>query len=143
MQNQLTKQTEKKSISDKALFVICLAAAFAPSFAFASAAEKDPLAKWNDYKNSKDSAVGFGEGSGITNTLANFFNILKVAFVVVGFGLFGGGVMRVVKASKTEGQQSQAPGWIMIALGSLLSVAGFVFFAFGQGIQKAVTGKDM
>lgn len=140
MQTQLAKKTEKKSIADKALFAMCFAAASMPTAALANAAEKDPLEKWNDYSAAKGSAVGFGEGSGITNTLGNLFNILKVAFVLIGFGLFGGGVLRVVKASKTEGQQSQAPGWIMIALGSMLSVAGFLFFAFGQGIQDAVTG---
>ena len=70
--------------------------------------------------------------------MASLFDILKVAFVLVGFGLFGGGVLKVVKASKTEGQQSQTPGWIMIAMGSVLSVAGILFFAFGQGIKNAL-----
>ena len=135
------KPVDKKlSVSDKALFGICLASTILPSVAFAAnGAEKDPLSEWNDYKKAEDKGIKIGEGSGIQDTLGNAFNLLKVAFVLVGFGLFGAGVMRVIKASKTEGQQSATPGWIMIALGSLLSVAGFMFFAFGQGIQDALT----
>lgn len=130
----------KLSMSDKALYGICVASTLLPSLAqAANGATKDPLADWNDYKQAQNSSVGIGEGSGIQNTLGNAFNVLKVAFVLIGFGLFGAGVMRVIKASKTDGQQSQAPGWIMIALGSFLSVAGFLFFAFGQGIQDSLS----
>lgn len=144
MTAQNTKvKSGKVSISDKVLYAVCLAATLAPSMAMAdNAASTDPLAKWNDYKNANQSSIGIGEGSGIQDTLGNAFNILKVAFVVIGFGLFGSGVLRVIKASKTEGQQSPMVGWIMVGLGSLLSVAGFLFFAFGQGIQNALTGKS-
>lgn len=107
----------------------------------AQAANSDPMSNFKDYNDVGTTTISLGEQSGLQKSLANLFDILKVAFVLIGFGLFGAGVMKVVKASKTEGQQSQAPGWIMIIMGSLLSVAGFIFFAFGQGIKNALTGK--
>ena len=104
----------------------------------ANAAGADPLSNFKDYTEVGNKTVSLEEQSGLQKTLANLFDILKVAFVLIGFGLFGGGVLKVVKASKTEGQQSQTPGWIMIAMGSVLSVAGILFFAFGQGIKNAL-----
>ena len=104
----------------------------------ANAAGKDPMSNFKDYTDVGDKTISLEEQSGLQESLANLFDILKVAFVLVGFGLFGGGVLKVVKASKTEGQQSQTPGWIMIAMGSVLSVAGILFFAFGQGIKNAL-----
>ena len=98
----------------------------------------DPLSNFKDYTEVGNKTISLEEQSGLQKTLANLFDILKVAFVLIGFGLFGGGVLKVVKASKTEGQQSQTPGWIMIAMGSVLSVAGILFFAFGQGIKNAL-----
>lgn len=139
----VTATNAKLSMSDKALYGICVASTLLPSFAqAANGATKDPLADWNDYKSAQSSSVGIGEGSGVQNMLGNAFNVLKVGFVLVGFALFGLGVMRVIKASKTDGQQSQATGWIMVALGSFLSVAGFLFFAFGQGIQDALSNGE-
>lgn len=139
----VTATNTKLSMSDKALYGICVASTMLPSFAqAANGATKDPLSDWNDYKSAQSSSVGIGEGSGIQNMLGNAFNVLKVGFVLVGFALFGLGVLRVIKASKTDGQQSQATGWIMVALGSFLSVAGFLFFAFGQGIQDALSNSE-
>lgn len=98
----------------------------------------DPMSNFKDYTDVGNKTISLDEQSGLQKSLANLFDILKVAFVLIGFGLFGGGVLKVVKASKTEGQQSQTPGWIMIAMGSVLSVAGILFFAFGQGIKNAL-----
>ena len=104
----------------------------------ANAASNDPMSNFKDYNDVGNKTISLEEQSGLQKSLANLFDILKVAFVLVGFGLFGGGVLKVVKASKTEGQQSQTPGWIMIAMGSVLSVAGILFFAFGQGIKETL-----
>lgn len=104
----------------------------------AHAAGNDPMSNFKDYNDVGNKTISLDEQSGLQKSLANLFDILKVAFVLIGFGLFGGGVLKVVKASKTEGQQSQTPGWIMIAMGSVLSVAGILFFAFGQGIKETL-----
>lgn len=125
----------KQSPSDILLSAFVFLTAF---MAVNANAAPDPMSNFKDYNDVGSKTISLDEQSGLQKSLANLFDILKVAFVLIGFGLFGGGVLKVVKASKTEGQQSQTPGWIMIAMGSVLSVAGILFFAFGQGIKNAL-----
>lgn len=127
----------KQSPSDLLLSVFVFMTALITVNAHA-AGGGDPMSNFKDYNDVGNKTISLDEQSGLQKSLANLFDILKVAFVLIGFGLFGGGVLKVVKASKTEGQQSQTPGWIMIAMGSVLSVAGILFFAFGQGIKNAL-----
>lgn len=129
---KLTKQSPSDILLSVFVFMTAMIAVSA------NAAGNDPLSNFKDYTDVGDKTISLEEQSGLQKSLASLFDILKVAFVLVGFGLFGGGVLKVVKASKTEGQQSQTPGWIMIAMGSVLSVAGILFFAFGQGIKNAL-----
>lgn len=129
---KLTKQSPSDLLLSVFVFMTAMIAVNA------NAAAADPMSNFKDYTDVGNKTISLDEQSGLQKSLANLFDILKVAFVLVGFGLFGGGVLKVVKASKTEGQQSQTPGWIMIAMGSVLSVAGILFFAFGQGIKNAL-----
>ena len=130
---KLTKQSPSDLLLSVFVFMTAMIAVNANA-----AAGGDPLSNFKDYTEVGNKTISLEEQSGLQKTLANLFDILKVAFVLIGFGIFGGGVLKVVKASKTEGQQSQTPGWIMIAMGSVLSVAGILFFAFGQGIKNAL-----
>lgn len=129
---KLTKQSPSDILLSVFVFMTAMIAVNA------NAAANDPMSNFKDYNDVGDKTISLEEQSGLQKSLANLFDILKVAFVLIGFGLFGGGVLKVVKASKTEGQQSQTPGWIMIAMGSVLSVAGILFFAFGQGIKESL-----
>lgn len=129
---KLTKQSPSDLLLSVFVFMTAMIAVNA------NAAATDPMSNFKDYTDVGNKTISLEEQSGIQKSLANLFDILKVAFVLIGFGLFGGGVLKVVKASKTEGQQSQTPGWIMIAMGSVLSVAGILFFAFGQGIKNSL-----
>lgn len=129
---KLTKQSPSDILLSVFVFMTAMIAVNA------NAASNDPMSNFKDYNDVGNKTISLDEQSGLQKSVANLFDILKVAFVLVGFGLFGGGVLKVVKASKTEGQQSQTPGWIMIAMGSVLSVAGILFFAFGQGIKEAL-----
>lgn len=129
---KLTKQSPSDILLSVFVFMTAMIAVNA------NAAANDPMSNFKDYNDVGNKTISLEEQSGLQKSLANLFDILKVAFVLIGFGLFGGGVLKVVKASKTEGQQSQTPGWIMIAMGSVLSVAGILFFAFGQGIKESL-----
>jgi hypothetical protein len=130
---KLTKQSPSDLLLSVFVFMTAMIAVNANA-----AGSGDPLNNFKDYTDVGNKTISLEEQSGLQKSLASLFDILKVAFVLIGFGLFGGGVLKVVKASKTEGQQSQTPGWIMIAMGSVLSVAGILFFAFGQGIKNAL-----
>ena len=130
---KLTKQSPSDLLLSVFVFMTAMIAVNANA-----AGGADPMSNFKDYTDVGNKTISLDEQSGLQKSLANLFDILKVAFVLIGFGLFGGGVLKVVKASKTEGQQSQTPGWIMIAMGSVLSVAGILFFAFGQGIKNAL-----
>lgn len=130
---KLTKQSPSDLLLSVFVFMTAMIAVNANA-----AGSSDPMSNFKDYTDVGNKTISLEEQSGIQKSLANLFDILKVAFVLIGFGLFGGGVLKVVKASKTEGQQSQTPGWIMIAMGSVLSVAGILFFAFGQGIKNSL-----
>ena len=134
---KLTKQSPSDILLSVFVFMTAMIAVNANA-AGNDPKSNDPLRNFKDYNDVGDKTISLEEQSGLQESLASLFDILKVAFVLVGFGLFGGGVLKVVKASKTEGQQSQTPGWIMIAMGSVLSVAGILFFAFGQGIKNAL-----
>lgn len=129
---KLTKQSPSDLLLSVFVFMTAMIAVNA------NAASNDPMSNFKDYNDVGNKSISLEEQSSLQKSLANLFDILKVAFVLIGFGLFGGGVLKVVKASKTEGQQSQTPGWIMIAMGSVLSVAGILFFAFGQGIKDTL-----
>lgn len=74
---------------------------------------------------------------GVTSVL----NLLKVLFVVVGFGLFGHSVIRAIKISKGEIQgASYTSAFVGMAIAALLSSVGFWWIVTSNSLKQIFTG---
>lgn len=81
-----------------------------------------------------------GEGAAETG-LASIYDFIKWVAIVIGLVLAISGLLYVSKASKSEGQKSQMPGWITFGIGGLMTVVGIFMFAVGK-TAVSVIGAD-
>lgn len=100
-------------------------------------------ASFNDSINADRAAsksMVSGEGAAETG-LASIYDFIKWVAIVIGLVLAISGLLYVSKASKSEGQKSQMPGWITFGIGGLMTVVGIFMFAVGK-TAVSVIGAD-
>lgn len=129
------------TIQDKSLAYSVLAMTAAASFATtaANAAGFDDVV--NADRGASNSMLQTGTG-GAESGLGTIYNLIKWVAVVIGLVLAISGLMYVSKASKSEGQKSQMPGWVTFGIGGLLTVVGVFMFAVGKSAVEVIGSED-
>lgn len=98
-------------------------------------------AGWESDANTTAAFVGGNNSTGsFQSSMGKLYEIVKYAAIVIGLVMCVGGILAVSKASKTEGQKSQAPGWITFALGGVMTVVGTLMFITGNTAKNLATG---
>ena len=126
-------------VNDKAMaFSAAATAMLLTSPAMAAGSFADKVAA--DRAASKSMVAGSGEGAAESG-LASIYDFIKWVAIVIGLVLAISGLLYVSKASKSEGQKSQMPGWITFGIGGLMTVVGIFMFAVGK-TAVSVIGAD-
>lgn len=124
-------------IQDKTLTYSVLAMTAASSFGVMSANAEDFDDIVNADRDASNSMLSTGTG-GAESGLGTIYNLIKWAAIVIGLVLAVSGLMYVSKASKSEGQKSQMPGWITFGIGGLMTVVGVFMFAVGKSAVEVI-----
>lgn len=124
-------------IQDKTLTYSVLAMMAGSSFVAmtANAAGFDEVV--NADRDASNSMLQTGTG-GAESGLGTIYNLIKWVAVVIGLVLAISGLMYVSKASKSEGQKSQMPGWVTFGIGGLMTVVGVFMFAVGKSAVEVI-----
>lgn len=132
----LTAKIQDKSLSYSVVIMATLASLASGT---ASAAGFDDAVGAD--RGASKSMLG-GGNDGAETGLTNIYNLIKWVAVVIGLVLAISGLMYVSKASKSEGQKSQMPGWITFGIGGLLTVVGVFMFAVGKSAVEVIGSED-
>ncbi|MGP9666558.1 hypothetical protein [Psychrobacter sp. AOP31-A1-22] len=135
-----TKQNSTGLISkiqDKTLRYSVLAMTAGSSFVAMTANAQDFDDIVNADRDASNSMLSTGTG-GAESGLGTIYNLVKWVAIVIGLVLAISGLMYVSKASKSEGQKSQMPGWITFGIGGLMTVVGVFMFAVGKSAVEVI-----
>lgn len=133
--------TEQKTLgimdkfNDKALSLSVLAMTAAASMSASATNTFDDIV--NEDRDASNSMLQTGTG-GAESGLGTIYNLIKWAAIVIGLVLAVSGLLYVSKASKSEGQKSQMPGWVTFGIGGLMTVVGVFMFAIGKSAVEVI-----